>query len=120
MMGYYSSFYKEDWRGFGGIITKETNEGDSIILLPGYIQKPFDYYYNSTEDGTFKFGAKNRDDIESILKTREHGKLFFIVTGDINAANPEGDAMEWIQGNTQYAGQHTGIYLFTLELNHNE
>jgi hypothetical protein len=35
------------------------------------------------------------------------------VTADINAANPNGDAVAWLREHTQYAGQkNNGIHLF--------
>ena len=57
MITYYSSFSKEDWRGFSKSIESMTKDGDIVVFAPGYISQPFDYYYSNTTDKTLEFGS---------------------------------------------------------------
>ncbi|PKG31370.1 glycosyltransferase family 39 protein, partial [Methanoregula sp.] len=38
---YYTTFQKEDWRGFAGMIGTATNPGDIVVVAPAYISQPF-------------------------------------------------------------------------------
>ena len=112
-MNYYSGYSKDDWRGFAGLIQQRTNPGDAVVLVPGYISQPFDYYYSNTSDKTFEYGATTSQDLEKVYADKGNSTMFFIVTGDISAANPQGDALAWLKNNTKFLGQDTGIYIFT-------
>jgi mannosyltransferase len=110
---YYSNYTKEDWRGFAGIVQAETQDGDLIVLLPSYIAAPFNYYYSNATDKTFEFGANNRTDLEKISQLKGKSNIYYIVTGDISAMNPEGDALAWLTENARLDVERTGIYLLT-------
>lgn len=112
-MGYYSGYSKDDWRGFSGVLEGATHSGDIIVAVPGYMTQPLDYYYSATKDNTREFGATTGQDLEKLSLQRGNSTMFFVVTQDINAANPNGDAFAWLKNNTKFAGQDTGIYLFT-------
>jgi len=111
-MSYYSGYSKEDWRGFSGQIQQMTKPGDLVVVVPGYIYQPFDYYYSNATDQTFEFGANTGKLLEVINAEKGNNTVYYIVTGDISAANPEGDAIAWLKENTKPLGQNTGIYLF--------
>jgi len=110
---YYSGYAKEDWRGFSSQLQKLTHQGDLIVVVPGYVSQPLDYYYSNTSDQTLEFPAYTADDLKAINEQKNNNTLFFVVTGDISAANPEGDAVMWLEKNTKSLGQNTGIYLMT-------
>jgi 4-amino-4-deoxy-L-arabinose transferase-like glycosyltransferase len=113
LMNYYSGYSKDDWRGFSGIMQKTTNPGDFIVLVPGYISQPFNYYYSNTTDGTFEFSAYTAKDLDAIDAQRKNNNaVYFIVTGDIYSADPTGDALAWIKEHTKQLGQDTGIAVF--------
>lgn len=112
LAGYYSSYSKEDWRGFSGSIPSKTNDGDLVVLVPGYMSQPFDYYYSNSTDKTIEYPAYTGKDLEAINSLKENRTAYFIVTGDISAANPNGDAVAWLKDKTTLAGEDTGIYLF--------
>lgn len=113
-MGYYSSFSKEDWRGFSGQVSQITQPGDLVVVSPGYMFQPFDYYYSNATDGTIEIRAETGPMLEAIRQQKGNASLYLVVTGDISAANPEGDAIAWINEHTELINQHTGIYFFAV------
>jgi mannosyltransferase len=113
LMGYYSGYTKEDWRGFAGGLQQLTRQGDFVVVVPGYVSQPLDYYYSNTSDQTVEFSAYTVDDLKAITAQKNNNTVFYVVTGDISAANPEGDVTAWLEQNTKSLGQNTGIYLLT-------
>ncbi len=111
-MSYYSGYSKDDWRGFSGQIQQMTVPGDLVVVVPGYISQPLNYYYSNTSDGTFEFGAYTAKELDTINAGKGNNSAYFVVTGDISAANPDGDAIAWLKEHTKSLGQNTGIYLF--------
>ncbi|MEN6611443.1 MAG: glycosyltransferase family 39 protein [Methanoregulaceae archaeon] len=109
---YYSTYSKEDWRGFSQQFGTMTKEGDIVVVLPGYIRQPLNYYYNNSSARTFEYGAYSVSEILNITKTGNGTQEFFIMTGDIGSADPSGEVVNWIQENTTYIGEDMGIYLF--------
>jgi mannosyltransferase len=112
---YYSSYTKEDWRGFSGQISELTKPGDIIVVAPGYIDQPFDYYYSNSTDGTIELHADTGMALDAIRQQKGNNSMYLVVTGDISSANPNGDAVTWIQEHAQLISQNTGIYLFTVQ-----
>ena len=110
---YYSSFTKEDWRGFAHIVQNVTRDGDLIVVIPGYIQQPFSYYYDNATDKTVQLGGYNSTELENIYRLKGNNSIFYVVTGDISAANPNGDALAWLTEKSRLETQHTGIYLLS-------
>jgi mannosyltransferase len=110
---YYTQYTKEDWRGFSGQIHQLTRPGDFIVLAPGYIYQPFDYYYSNASDGTFEFGVTNAGQLAAITAQKTNNTVYYVVTGDISSADPSGNAIKWLQEHTKQVGETTGIYLFT-------
>ena len=110
---YYSNYTKEDWRGFAGIVQSKTQDGDVIVLVPNYMSAPLNYYYSNLTDKTFEYGANNRTDLENIYLMKGNSSIFYVVTGDISAANPQGDALAWLSEKARLETERTGIYLLT-------
>jgi mannosyltransferase len=90
-----------------------TRPGDFVVVVPGYVSQPLDYYYSNTSDQTIELSAYTAADLKAINAQKNNNTLFFVVTGDISAANPKGDAIAWLEQNTKSLGQKTGIYLMT-------
>lgn len=109
---YYVTPQKNDWRGFSAELSGVTGEGDLIIVLPPYMTQPLDYYYSNATDGTLKLGAKTGSDLDMIQGQYPDRRAFYVVTTDILAVDPTGDALGWLDENAVFAGQHMGIYLF--------
>jgi len=113
LVGYYSGYVKEDWRGFAGGLQQMTEQGDFVVIVPGYVSQPLDYYYSNASDQTIEFSAYTANDLKAINTEKNNNTVFYVVTSDISAANPEGDAMEWLRQNTKSLGQNSGIFLLT-------
>jgi mannosyltransferase len=111
LLDYYSGYSKEDWRGFAGGLQQQTQPGDFVVVVPGYVSQPLNYYYSNTSDQTIEFSADTAEDLKKINAQKNNNSLFFVVTGDISSANPNGDAVAWLEQNTKSLGQRTGIYL---------
>jgi mannosyltransferase len=108
---YYSNYTKEDWRGFAGIVQSKTQDGDVIVLVPSYMSVPFNYYYSNITDKTSEYGANNETELEKIYLMRGNNSIFYIVTGDISAMNPGGDAVRWLSEKARLETDRSGIYL---------
>jgi len=115
LAGYYSGYSKEDWRGFSAALEQKVQPGDVVVSVPGYIDQPLDYYYSSAKTQTMEYGATTAADLDRILGESGNHTTYYVVTGDISAADPKGDAIQWLKNNTTYAGSDaTGeVYLFT-------
>ena len=114
LAGYYSGYTKDDWRGFSDGLEQQTRPGDIVVAIPGYISQPLDYYYSNATDRTIEYPADTADDLKAISALRNNNTLFIVVTGDIRAADPGGQALAWLEQNTKSRGQTTGIYLMSI------
>jgi len=113
LISYYQDYSREDWRGLAFIINENTQPGDVVVLVPGYLEMPFTYYYNNITDETRVTGAASVGELENIVRMPHNHTIFYIVTADITAANPEGDVIEWLEKNATYAGEYFNIHVFT-------
>ncbi|MFA6333273.1 MAG: glycosyltransferase family 39 protein [Methanoregula sp.] len=110
---YYTSYSKEDWRGFAGQVRQAAQPGDAIVFVPGYISQPFDYYYSNATGGTFEFGASSAEQLAAIAGSNANNTVYYVVTGDISSADPSGGSIAWLQEHAKGAQVTSGIYLFT-------
>jgi 4-amino-4-deoxy-L-arabinose transferase-like glycosyltransferase len=113
LSAYYSGYSKPDWRGFSESLQEKVSPGDTVVSIPGYISQPLDYYFSSVKSDIREYGATTSQDLEKIYSQKGNGTMYFVVTDDISAADPNGDAVAWLKNNTNFVGQDTGIYLFT-------
>lgn len=109
---YYTSYSKEDWRGMSQELNDVTTDGDYVVTIPSYVNLPLDYYYDNSSDKTIEKGATTAKDLEQIDIERGAHSAYYVVTGDIYAANPNGDALMWLNYNSVPVTQTSGIYLF--------
>jgi 4-amino-4-deoxy-L-arabinose transferase-like glycosyltransferase len=113
LIGYYSGYSKDDWRGFSAALQEKTNPGDAVVTVPDYMNGPLNYYYSPVEDHTTELQATTSHDLEKVYSQKGNNTMYFVVTSDIYAANPDGDAVAWLSNNTRHIGQDTGIFLFS-------
>jgi hypothetical protein len=111
LIDYYSGYTKEDWRGFSGQIRQLTSPGDHIVVVPGYIHQPLDYYYSNSTDKTIELYADNEKTLEAISTGSGNSTIYYIVTGDITSADPTGGAVAWLEKNTKQLDGKPGILL---------
>jgi hypothetical protein len=110
LSAYYSGYHKEDWRGFSANLQKITQPGDIIVPLPNYMIQPLEYYYSNQSDKTFiKQISSDEAGFKSLVN--ETGNVYFVVTWDIQAADPSGYSLQYLKENTQeQSGSVPGIY----------
>lgn len=110
-LSYYTSYSKEDWRGFNGILSSITSRGDVVVAVPSYMRIPLDYYYSNYSDETIEYGALNASNLYEIWSIHKDRRIVYVMTADIFPANPEGDAYRWLMTNTTYITSHSGIHV---------
>lgn len=115
LVSYYSGLSKDDWRGFAGRVGSVTHHGDMVVLVPGYMSQPLNYYYSNATDGTFESGAYTGDELSALYAGKGNSTMYLVVTNDIAAANPKGDAVAWLQNHTQQIVQQDGIFLLVAQ-----
>ena len=110
LSAYYSGYHKEDWRGFSANLQKITQPGDIIVPLPSYMIQPLEYYYSNQSDKTFiKQISSDEAGFKSLVN--ETGNVYFVVTWDIQAADPSGYSLQYLKENAQeQSGSVPGIY----------
>lgn len=113
-MQLYSGYSKEDWRGLSGQVSKITSSGDYVVVAPGYIYQPFDYYYSNSTDGTMELRADSAADLASHRQLKGNASMYLLVTADITSADPSGDALAWIENNTRLVSRDTGVYFLAV------
>jgi mannosyltransferase len=111
LSSYYSGYSKDDWRGFSSTLSEMTQPNDSIIIVPGYVSQPLNYYYSNATDKTIEYLAYNETQLTEFRKLQTTN-TYYIVTGDIQSANPNGDALQWINTNTKQVLRNNNIYVF--------
>ncbi len=110
LTGYYTENQKETWREFSGSFSQLTGPGDQVVLIPGYIGEPFEYYYDSDRDGTSMNGISTYNDL--IRVNDQNGRTWFITTTDLGSIDAEGTMSAWLQHNTTRVSlPANGIYL---------
>jgi len=114
MTNYYTTVSKEDWRYVSGLISENTASGDIVVLMPGYVRAPFDFYYNNVTDMTLELGLSSAEELNELYSKKGREKIIIALTSDLSAADPSGKAIQWLKENAQYAGYYRGVYIFTL------
>jgi 4-amino-4-deoxy-L-arabinose transferase-like glycosyltransferase len=97
---YYTTLQKDDWRGFSGVLSSQTETGDFVVAIPSYTRGPLDYYYNSIRDGTLEYGVSTVPDLEFINAKRGRNQIFYVVTPYIQYEDPDGKVSSWLQEHT--------------------
>ena len=109
-INYYQTYSKENWRGIATDLEKVTVPGDTVITVPDYIGGTLEYYYSSVKDQTTVEGATPAEKLDALQHTA-NGTKYYIVTGDINAADPGGGAMNWLTHNTQMVHNYGNVFV---------
>ncbi|MEZ5334858.1 MAG: glycosyltransferase family 39 protein [Methanolobus sp.] len=114
LAAYYSTPQKNDWREVSRIIESNTQQGDVVVPLPSYISKPLKYYYDNSSEGTYiETTGYTHEELDLIVAQTAPNKVIFVLTGDINAADPRGIAVSWLESNTNVVSVVGGVYILT-------
>lgn len=111
LWNYYQGYSKDDWRGVSQRVSGLLKPGDVIVLVPAYNNGPFDYYYQNASYGTLELGASNAGDLERIYSTKPDGRILYVVTNDISAADPTGGSIAWLREHAKSVEAYQGIFL---------
>jgi uncharacterized membrane protein len=97
LVPYYATPQKDDWRGFSGYLSGQTGPGDLVVVLPGYIRQPLEYYYSNQTDGTLLYGLYTQADLERVSASAGGHRVFYVLTPDISSTDPAGNVVRWLQ-----------------------
>jgi hypothetical protein len=72
-----------------------------VVVVPGYIKGPLGYYYSAP--------LLEASTVEALTATPPGS--YYIVTGDIQSADPSGKSVQWLIANTRTVRNYGGVYL---------
>jgi hypothetical protein len=108
-VNYYTKFSKEDWRGVASYLETTAKTQDNVMLIPGYVAKPFRYYYEqSGKSKEIDLNTFTAGEMERIRNLSGNTTMYYVVTSHIYAANPQGDVLKWIWKNTKMVESFAG------------
>jgi len=111
---HYMVVEKEDWRFVADLLAQNTLPGDTVVIMPGYMTAPFDFYYDNTSDMTRELGLSSAEELRLLSDQKQKEKIFIAFTDDLNAADPSGEAIRWMKEHAQFAGNQRGVYVFVV------
>lgn len=111
---YYTNYTKEDWRGVSADLSQVTKQGDYVVVMPGYVLQPLNYYYSNSTDGTIEYGASSAQRLRALSsQNTENRTVYYVVTADILSADPTGGALAWLDEHAQPILQGSNLAIFT-------
>ncbi|MDD1666140.1 MAG: glycosyltransferase family 39 protein, partial [Methanomicrobiales archaeon] len=113
LVPYYTTVQKDDWRGLSAQLTTAASPGDLVIVTPGYLTQPLDYYYHNGTVGTLEYGLYTIAEVEGALGAHPGHTAWIIVTGDILSTDPRGLLLAWYDQHTEsvWVDRNRGIFL---------
>ena len=102
LIPYYTTPQKDDWRGASQELAGLAVPGDLVIVTPGYVRQPLDYYYRNQTAGTLEFGIYQAGEAMNLTASHPNSTAWFIVTSDIQSTDPQGLMLSWL-------GQHSRL-----------
>jgi mannosyltransferase len=102
---YYTSYYKEDWRGLSKDMETFAAPGDIIVPLPWYLDIPIKVYYNASEHGTNISIIKNLSALQNSTNPDPTKSTYYIITYDIVAEDPSLEMLKWF-GNFRMSSKY--------------
>ena len=112
---YYTTQQKDDWRGLSRELATSAGAGDLVVTLPGYIRQPLDYYYKNETAGTLEFGFYRVEDVEAVIASHPGHTIWFVVTADIQATDPQRLLVAWLGQHAQLVWRDTNGGILLLE-----
>lgn len=111
LSSYYTTPSFQDWKGIAPIVQNMTADQDIVVVVPGWMVLPFDYYYSHDEDHTSEFGVSSVAELDNILSLKGNSSIIILLTEDINVQDPSA-VLAWISQNATFEMQHTGISIY--------
>jgi uncharacterized membrane protein len=117
---YYSGYSKPDWRGFSADLAGRTVPGDTVVVVPPYIDRPLTYYYSVEQNRVLLQNAATAQDLEEIRSSaRDRNRTVYVILMNEYFSSDDpgpGSASAWLLKNAYPAGTDATarIALFTL------
>jgi 4-amino-4-deoxy-L-arabinose transferase-like glycosyltransferase len=113
LVPYYTTLQKDDWRGMSRELAASATAGDLVIVAPGYVRQPLDYYYRNESAGTLEFGAYRVEEVEGIIAAHPGRPVWFVVTPDIQSTDTQGLLIAWLGEHSRltWRDANGGIFL---------
>jgi mannosyltransferase len=109
---YYTTYYKEDWRGVSRELSARTIPGDTIIPLPAYLSMPIGIYYNASRHGTTMLTVNNLSELKNATNRNTTGSTYYVITYDITVADPSLEMLHWTGWNTPIVSKYGNVVIF--------
>jgi uncharacterized membrane protein len=109
-LNYYQNYSKEDWKGIAKDLESITIPGDTVVAVPLYIGYPLDYYYSAAQDRTIRKGIMSVEELDPIRQVSNQS-VYYIMTGDIYAADPAGLSVTWLRQNATLIRNYGSVWL---------
>jgi mannosyltransferase len=90
---YYTTYYKEDWRGVSSELSSIPS-GSVVIPLPDYINLPLSLYYNASEHGTTILKVTNLSELEATGGNHTYS-TYYVITFDLTVHDPTMKMIDW-------------------------
>ncbi len=124
----YATTINEDWRGATSYLAARALPGDVILFSQGYLQLPFDVYWNRyglhnaqrgypTDEGLLTGRPGNLTTAAALSRATAGAKTVWFVTRDLTPPNhPGAPANSLLQGRWRLAGTRafTGVTIYRL------
>jgi mannosyltransferase len=105
---YYTQLSKSDWRGLGNYLQDTAQPQDLVVIIPGYDRIPFDYYYSRRPGNTTIVDGNTLSDLIAKQASKGNGTVYYVLTANAAAANPEGTMRNWLEKNTNLLKNYAG------------
>jgi hypothetical protein len=86
---------------------------DVILVHPWFYTLPLNYYYNNRSEKTVVYGAKNKTDLEGLVKQYSNQKEMLIIVGN-DKRDPSGEIDQWINSHAVLVEKHQELYLYRI------
>ncbi|MFA4934815.1 MAG: glycosyltransferase family 39 protein [Candidatus Methanoperedens sp.] len=101
---YYNS-KNYDWRGTAELIEKNVEDDSNIVLVPGYNNIPFNYYYKSNKTNVVEYST-----FDEFIKISNHNNTYLVITPDAYGIRQDEQKKlaPWIKNNMEFKAQLSG------------
>jgi hypothetical protein len=113
LSSYYTSQSFQDWKDATPIVQNMTADQDIVVVVPGWMTLPFDYYYSHEEDHTTEYGASSITELDNILSLKGNSSIIILLTEDIHVQDPS-KILAWINQNSTFYMNYTGISIYLI------
>jgi len=112
---YYSadSRNSEDWKGMAQGLQTLSGRQEVILVHPSFYTLPLIYYYNNHSAQTLVIGAKNKTDLEGLVKQYSDRKKMLIIVGK-DKRDPAGEIDQWINSHAELVEKYEELYLYSV------